>query len=155
MTTWASGPEPDLEVRRWIYERFAEADEAPTASDIAAVFGIEPAKAEASLVRLERERDALVLWPGTTSIWMAEPFSAVPTSFRVRALDGRAWWGNCIWDALGILALLRTDGEVETRCPDCDQTLVVEVRDAALSGERLVVHFAVPAAEWWRDIGFT
>ena len=148
-------PSLDLDVRLWIYERFAQLGTAPSSLEIADAFGIEPIDAEASLLRLSRDHDALVLSPGTTEIWMAEPFSAVPTSFGVRGFDGRTWWGNCIWDGLGILGLLGCDGVVETPCPDCGSLLRVEIRDNALSGDAGVVHFAVPAAEWWRDIGFT
>jgi hypothetical protein len=144
----------DLDVRLWIYERFARRGTAPSSVQIADAFGIEPTEAEASLLRLSRQHDAIVLFPDTTAIWMGEPFSAVPTSFGVHAADGRRWWGNCIWDAFGILGLLGCDGAVETPCPDCEIQLRVEVRDGVLSGDG-VVHFAVPAGEWWRDIGFT
>jgi hypothetical protein len=151
----SAGPSLDLDVRLWIYERFARLGTAPSSQEIADAFGIEPTDAQASLLRLTHDHDALVLSPGTTEIWMAEPFSAVPTPFGVRGLDGRTWWGNCIWDGLGILGLLGADGVVETPCPDCRSLLRVEIRDGALSGDAGVVHFAVPAAEWWRDIGFT
>lgn len=150
-----SGPALDLDIRLQIYEHFAERGTAPSILDVAEAFGIEPVQAEASLLRLSREHDALVLVPGTTSIWMAEPFSAVPTSFRVHGNDGRRWWGNCIWDGLGILGLLGCDGAVETLCADCGSPLRAEIRDEALHGSAGVVHFAVPAGEWWRDIGFT
>src|SRR5437667_11759339 len=34
-------------------------------------------------------------------LWRAAPFSAVPTAFPVKVGD-RSYYGNCIWDALGI-----------------------------------------------------
>ncbi len=145
----------DLDLRLWIYRHFAEHGSAPSALDIAESFSIEPLEADDSLVRLAQQHDALVLVPGTTSIWMAEPFSAVPTWFRVRGADGRRWWGNCIWDGLGILGLLGVDGSVETRCPDRGSPLGVQIQNGGLQDAAGVVHFAVPAAKWWRDIGFT
>jgi Alkylmercury lyase len=54
-----------------------------------------------------------VLKPATNELRMANPFSAVPTAYRVHAA-GQWWYGNCAWDALGICAALRTDGRVET-----------------------------------------
>ena len=146
---------PDPSIRLWIFERLRDTGEAPRSPEIAAAFGLPEGEARAALARLAGERDALVL-DDAGEVWMAEPFSAVPTGFRVRS-GARAWWGNCIWDALGILALLDTDGVVETRCPDCGQELVVGVESRALvePAGGAVVHFAVPAADWWRDIGHT
>jgi hypothetical protein len=85
---------------------------------------------------------------------VAEPFSAVPTSFLVRS-GSRQWWGNCIWDGLGILALISTDGSVSTACPHSGQPLVLSVTKRTLADTAGVVHFAVPARDWWRNIGFT
>jgi hypothetical protein len=85
---------------------------------------------------------------------MANPFSAVPTSFRVHA-DARWWYGNCAWDAFGICAALGVDGHVETHCPDCDEPIAVELRDRQPDDRTLVFHCLVPAAHWWDDIVFT
>src|SRR5207248_2967833 len=99
------------------------------------------------------ESHVLVLAPGTPYVWMANPFSAIPTPFRVEA-NGRRYFGNCVWDALGIVAMLGGTGTVRNPCPDCGepQTLTVD-DDGRIHGEG-VVHFAVPAAHWWDDIGF-
>jgi hypothetical protein len=97
----------------------------------------------------------IVLAPGTDEIWMAAPFSALATPFRVHVGE-RAYWGNCIWDALGIVALLGGTGSVRFNCPDCGDPLAIDVRDREpITGDDLLVHFAVPAARWWEDIGFT
>ena len=85
---------------------------------------------------------------------MAMPFSAIPTSFRVSA-GGRQWWACCAWDALGISAMLRIPVEIIPNCTDCgDPTMVRTTGHELVSGSG-VVHFAVPAASWWDDIGFT
>ena len=81
--------------------------------------------------------------------------SAVPTPFRVR-VQGSAWWANCAWDALGILALLGQDGEIDTQCAYSSADLAIAVRSRALDPDADgVIHFAVPAARWWDDIGYT
>jgi hypothetical protein len=85
---------------------------------------------------------------------MAEPFSAVPTPFVVQA-GARRWWGNCVWDALGILAMLRADGQVLTSCGCCGRAMTLEVQDGALRDAPGVVHYAIPARDWWRDVVFT
>jgi Alkylmercury lyase len=144
----------DAEIRLSIYRHFAHTGRAPSPVEIGEEFAITPDQAAQALSRLQHEADALVLIPGSPYVWMAEPFSAVPTSFAVRS-EGTQWWGNCIWDALGILALLGVDGEVSTACPHSGQPLRLGVARGALTEVAGVVHFAVPARDWWRDIGFT
>src|ERR1700740_1136952 len=113
----------DSEIRQWIYRHFARTGRAPSPVESAREFVMMPHEVEHALNRLQREADALVLIPGSPYIWMAEPFSAVPTSFLVRS-GARQWWGNCIWDALAILALVGTDGSVFTACPHSGQPLL-------------------------------
>ena len=144
----------DSEIRLWIYQHFVDTGRAPGPVEIAAHFRLTPDQVEHILYRLQREADALVLIPGSPYIWMAEPFSALPTSFLVRS-GTRQWWGNCIWDALAILALLGLDGSVVTACPHSGQPLLLTVTKGALVEAAGVVHFAVSARDWWRDIGFT
>ncbi len=144
----------DAQLRLWIYRHFADTGRAPSPVDIAGHFGLTPDQVEQALHRLQQEADALVLIPGSPYIWMAEPFSAVSTSFLVRSGE-RRWWRNCIWDGLAILALLGLDGDVSSACPHSGQPLRVTVDDGALPDAPGVVHFAVPARDWWRDIGFT
>jgi Alkylmercury lyase len=144
----------DSQIRLWIYRHFADTGRAPSPVEVASRFELTPDQVARCLCRLQSEADALVLIPGSPYIWMAEPFSAVPTSFRVRS-GTREWWGNCIWDALGILALLGLDGVVSTACPHSGQTLLVTVAHQALVDAPGVVHFLVPASRWWLDIGFT
>jgi hypothetical protein len=96
---------------------------------------------------------ALVL-DGDGAIRMANPFSAVPTPYRVEAA-GRSWYANCAWDAFGICAALHVDGRVDATCPDCGEPIAVEVRDERPDDESLVFHCLVPAAQWWDDIVFT
>ena len=100
------------------------------------------------------EAHALVLNQTEDGIRMANPFSAVPTAYRVLAND-RWWYANCAWDALGILGALGVDGRVESSCPDCGEPYAIEVRDSAIDRSDLLFHCLVPAAHWWDDIVFT
>jgi hypothetical protein len=69
--------------------------------------------------------------------------------------DGRSHYGNCVWDALGVIAMLGTDGDLVSSCPDCDTPLELSVRGGVLQPSTAVVHFSVPAARWWEDVVFT
>ncbi len=105
---------PDPTVRLHIYRHLVETGEAPTAATTARALGLQQPVVEDSYRRLAAGR-AIVLAPGTTNIWMAHPFSAVPTSYRVRAGD-RSYWANCAWDVLNITALLAIDAQCTARC---------------------------------------
>jgi Alkylmercury lyase len=137
-----------LDLRNRTYAAFVELGRAPTAAEL----GDE--QVVTAGWRQLHEAHALVLNPATDEIRMANPFSAVPTSYRVQAA-GRWWYANCAWDALGICAALAVDGRVESSCPDCGEPYAVEVRDRAVDRPELLFHCLVPAAHWWDDIVFT
>jgi Alkylmercury lyase len=140
--------ERDIELRNRTYARFVELGRAPAASELG------DADEVVSGWRRLHDAHALVLNPATDELRMANPFSAIPTAFRVRARD-RWWYGNCAWDAFGICAALHADGRIETSCPDCGEPLTVEVRGERPDDGGLLFHCLVPARHWWDDIVFT
>jgi hypothetical protein len=142
----------ELELRNVTYRLFVELGGAPSADAVAGVLGRDVGSVHRGWQRLH-DAHALVLDP-TGAIRMANPFSAVPTRYRVEAA-GRWWYANCAWDAFGICAALGVDGRIETTCPDCDGQLVIDVRDGRPDDESLVFHSLVDAAHWWDDIVFT
>ncbi|HUP31518.1 MAG TPA: organomercurial lyase [Gaiellaceae bacterium] len=146
--------ELDLRIRNHLYSSFVRDGVAQASGQAAAELALGEDEAAAAYRRLH-DAHAIVLEPGSTTIRMLNPFSAVETSHRVEAA-GRSWFANCAWDALGIPGSLHTDGRVESACPDCGEAVELEVRDGALvRGADLLVHFVVPARRWWDDIGFT
>jgi hypothetical protein len=146
--------ELDLRIRSEVYASFVRTGNAPRAAETAESLGLAPHEVEHAFRRLH-DAHALVLRPGTTEIRMLNPFSAIETPHRVHA-DGRDWYANCAWDALGIPAALDADAVVESECPDCGESLELEVHAGELvHGAHLRVHFVVPARHWWDDIGFT
>ena len=76
---------------------------------------------------------------------MAMPFSAVPTRYRVTVSE-HWWYANCAWDALGIPAMLGSEAQIVTDCPDCEEPLTVQIQQGSISDDSGVIHFAVPAA---------
>jgi hypothetical protein len=144
----------DRAVRLAVYRGVVANGVPPAPDDLATELGVSLADVDASLHRLA-DAHALVLHPGTSSIWMAAPFSAIPTPFEVTVGD-RSYFANCIWDAMGIPACLHADARIDTSCPDCSEPMGLEVRDGSLEGPADgVLHFAIPAAKWWEDIGAT
>ncbi len=143
----------DANVRRIVYDAFISRGVAALRAEVAAQLSLPDPDIAASFERLA-EGHVLVLQPESREILMANPFSAVPTSFQVTS-GAKSWWGNCIWDALGIIAMIGGNGAVETSCPDCGEALTLTVEDGHLLGTEAIAHFAVPAARWWDDIVFT
>lgn len=147
--------EDDARVRLHIFQTFVDTGSPPTPQDTAAAMSISEPEAAAAFRRLAEGR-AIVLEPGSTDVWMANPLSARPTEFDVRAADGRRWHGVCAWDAPGVLAMIGSEGMVSTSCPDCGEPLELRVENGEMRGpEGAVAHFLVPAKRFWDDIGFT
>jgi ribonuclease HI len=149
----ATDPVSPLEraVRLFVYEHLMRTATAP---DVVAIAGGVKASVDAVGMALKRLADlhALVLAPASANIWMAHPFSAVPTAYPVDA-RGKTYWANCAWDAVGILSLTG-DGECRPRCADCGAEIAMTVRDGRLQGEG-VVHYAVPPRHFWDNVAYT
>lgn len=140
-------------VRCAVYEGFILETRPLSRAEIGARLGVAESHVAQAFARLS-DGHILVLQPESGEVLMANPFSAVPTPFLVEA-GRRRWWGNCIWDALGIPAMVGTDAHLLTSCPDCGQAISLEVYGDAVGPAQAVAHFAVPAARWWDDIVFT
>lgn len=143
----------DLRVRAAVYDSVMSKSKPFTAQELSQRLDLPLAEARASLERLASGR-VLVLQPESREVLMAPPFSAVPTPFAVLAAD-RVYFGNCIWDALGIPAMLSCDARVETSCGCCGEAMSMTVTDQALQASEGLVHFAIPARRWWEDIVFS
>jgi hypothetical protein len=123
----------ELELRRAIMVAFAETGAPPEVENGAAL-------------RALAEQHVVVLDGGR--IRMAHPFAAHADGARVTSGE-RTWWGNCAWDALGIVAALGLeDAHVVANGVE------LSVRGREVLGDA-VFHVAVPARAWWDDIGHT
>jgi probable phosphoglycerate mutase len=139
-------------VRLFVYDHFVKTTRAPDLDAI--VRTVEgTSNAVASALRRLAELHALVLAPVSLDIWMAHPFSAVPTAYPV-VIDNRTYWANCAWDAAGVLSLIGGDGETRTRCADCGELVAMAVRSGRIVGDG-IVHYAVPPRRFWENVAFT
>ncbi|HKV30519.1 MAG TPA: organomercurial lyase [Candidatus Dormibacteraeota bacterium] len=145
--------ERDLALRRQTYRLFIDFGRAPTVEEAAEAASL-PAHDVADGWRRLHDAHALVLQPDRAEIRMANPFSAIPTRYRVRA-GGRDWYANCAWDAFGICAALHADGHIDSNCIDCGAPIKIDVRAQRPEQQDLFFHCLVPARHWWEDIVFT
>jgi hypothetical protein len=143
----------DRDVRREVYAVTMDGGRPPLAAEVGGRLGVSAGEVRAAFERLAAGR-VLVLQPGSGEVLMANPFSAVPTPFAVEAA-GRLYFANCIWDALGVPAMLGSDGRILASCGCCGAGMPLAVENGALQPAGGVVHFAVPARRWWEDIVFT
>jgi len=143
----------DQTVRAYVYDTIFTQGAIPTVAATAMGVACPPGEVAAAFGRLAQNH-ILVLQPESGEILMANPFSAVPTSFQVET-DNQVYWGNCIWDALGILAMLQRDGQIRSSCGDCGAAMTLTVSDGAIVNAPGVAHFSVPAKHWWDNIVFT
>jgi hypothetical protein len=142
----------DDEVRWHVYDITMREGAPPKKAHLSTLLGETEEDLLASLRRLSAAR-MLVLQPDADEILMAGPFSAVPTPFRV-TLDAFSCYGNCVWDALGIAAMLQANARIDTSCADCGAAVQLAVQSHDVIGEGFM-HFALPPRVWWQDIVFT
>jgi len=138
----------DLEVRSFVYDVTMRSGKPPLVAD----FDAPSEHVIESLKRLAAGR-ALVMQRDRDEILMAPPFSAVATPFAVES-GGVSYFGNCIWDALGIPAMLHRDAVIHASCGDCGTAMDVRIEGGVAHGEGLI-HFALPPTQWWNDVVFT
>ena len=140
------------EMRQFIYEKIVEIGRAPSIEETSAKFDISKQQAQLSYKKLAD--DHILVLEKDRQIRMALPFSNIKTQYKIVSGD-RSWWASCAWDALGIAALTGLDSRLEATCPDCGDPIKIKAENGKLSGDSSVVHFVVPAANWWDDIIYT
>jgi hypothetical protein len=143
----------DHAVRMFVFERAASTGVIPQIHDIAAALDRAPEEVAGSLQHLAAAK-VLILAPNGGDIWAANPFCSVPSGFRVEA-KGNQYWGICAWDALGIVAALNaSEAQIRAPCGDCGELMHLQFRAGELAGTEGLIHFAVAARDWWKNIGF-
>ncbi len=141
------------QVRAFVYSHFADATHAPSVDETACHFNISVEEA-GELYKELHNRHSLFLEPETLDIRMANPFSGIPTDFKVYA-NGKTNFPNCAWDMLGIPAALHSDADIEAICTESYEIVQLEIRDGKVTNGELLVHFPLPFARWYDDLVFT
>lgn len=143
----------DLQIRYQIYQFFAHQCRSPSSSEIGERLNLSPEIVDLAFQRLHT-RHMIFLDTATGKIRMANPFSGVPTSYRVRA-GTKTWWANCAWDTMGIAAALNLDVNIEATHPSDGQTLSFKIRHGTVTEPELLVYFPLPCQQWYDDLVYT
>jgi hypothetical protein len=152
------------DVRAFVYQHFADTTRAPGMEEAARYFNISNEEA-GRLYRELNDRHAIFLEAGSLNIRMANPFSNIPTDFKVHA-NGKTYFANCAWDMLGIPAALGCDAVIDAVFTESNDAVRLEIMDGnlALGGvlaagdggwSSFLVHFPLPFARWYDDLVFT
>lgn len=142
----------DLAVRREIYDGAMNGNPIPTRERLAGTLKRDVRSVDDALGNLAAAH-MIVLQPDSGEVLMANPFSAVPTPFLVTDRD-RRWFANCIWDSMGIAAMLHENVVLQTSCGCCGYAMTLRIPDDCAANDERLAHFAIPAAHWWDDIVF-
>jgi hypothetical protein len=141
----------DWHARAVIYGFIVEHERPPTVDEVAVILSVTSERMALAFQRLNQHH-AIFLEPGTLTIRMAHPFSAVPTPFRVHS-NGRSYWANCAWDMLGIPAALHADAEIAAHYAEAANTPVtLKVASGNVYGQGEVIHFPLPFQHWYDDL---
>lgn len=141
------------DVRMFLYDTVVDRGIPPTSVEIGDHFGLAPDKARELLGSIHIGK-TLLTHPSTGEIWMAGPFSAVETQYRV--IGKRAtWWANCAWDMFGVAMIVGEPVRIDTHCTDCGEHWTLSADPESPPDQQGIVHFLLPARQWYEDIGFT
>lgn len=141
------------QIRHYVYSHFADTTHPPSLVDTAAHFNISTVEATEYYKELH-DRHAFFLEPDKLAIRMANPFSGIPTDFKVHT-NGKAYYANCAWDMLGIPAALHSDAIIEAVCTESNELVHLEINNGQITNYDLLVHFPLPFARWYDDLVFT
>lgn len=143
----------DTQIKLAVYRHFAETGQRPSPKIVAERVGSDVGSVLDAYLRLRAQR-VLALEEDGSTIRMAPPFSGVPTQ-HVVIVDGKQYFANCAWDALGIPAALHQPGMIYSRCEQSGWPLRLSVSRDGPEPSNWLFHCLVPAAKWWDDIVFT
>lgn len=142
----------DSQLRLFVYRHTIRTGRVPTVAETARLSGSTVRQVRSGLLRLSKSHAFMLQENG--ELWRVAPFSAIPTPFPVH-VGKKFWFGNCIWDALGIPAMLGKDAHISASCGCCNDQMPMEVKSGQLSAGEGIIHIAVPAREWYKDVVFT
>jgi len=118
-------PEFPIALRRFVYDHLLSRGLPPSSEQIGEHFGVSTDDARHAIGSLKIGKTVLP-HPTTGEIWMAGPFAARPSTYRVVG-KRLAWWANCAWDMLGVATIVAEPVDIETRCTDCGDPIALHL----------------------------
>jgi hypothetical protein len=142
-----------IQLRVYVYDHLLSVGVPPLIHELATRFGTTESEARDAVAKLNVGKTVLP-HPRTGEIWMAGPFAATPTPYRIHGANV-SWWANCAWDMLGIPFIAGEDVRVDAVCTWSKIELPLAFGPTRPPPPIGVVHFLLPARRWYEDIGYT
>jgi hypothetical protein len=143
----------DRQIRLVLTRHLASRGIAPSVAELAAAVGCDAEDAVASLHRLH-DQHQILLFPDSTDIWSAYPFSALPTAFWIVAGDS-SWWANCAFCALGVAAAIDHDLVIHARAGGEGDRFDATIRHGMIEPSGAVMHLPLPVSRWYENVVWT
>ncbi len=143
------------QTRHFVYAHIAETTRPPSVDETAAHFDVSLEEAS-ELFKELHNRHAVFLDFDKMAIRMANPFSGIPTDYKVH-VNGKTYFANCAWDMLGIPAALHCDAIIDAVCTESNESVEIQIQDGNLrfTNYDLRIHFPLPFSQWYDDLVFT
>jgi hypothetical protein len=145
-----------MEIRKFIFDSFLETGRAPLVEEIIPHFKVDREEAVNLLLELQASHHILLL-PGTHRILMANPFSNLPTPFRVSS-GPMSYYANCAWDAIALHVLLEREVRIASFCHHCGAAILLGLSSGKRIGDEgkdLLVYLGTPVSKWYDDLVVT
>jgi Alkylmercury lyase len=144
------------ELRKYIFDRFVETARAPLVEEIMQQFHASRDEVVAELEALESAHHILLL-PGTQRILMANPFSNLPTPYRVSA-GSKHYFANCAWDAIAFHVMLDRPVRISSYCHHCGLPIELDLDRGKVRSESAgdpLVFLGTPVSKWYDNLVVT
>jgi hypothetical protein len=85
---------------------------------------------------------------------MANPYSAIPTPFRVY-VGTRRYYANCAWDSVALHVMLDLDARVESFCHHCAEPIEISLRRGGASSSKPpspLILLSTPVSKWYDNL---
>jgi len=140
-------------VRKFTFDHFFEHTTAPPLEEVMRRFRLTRREAFESFRELEADHH-LVLVPGTQRILMANPYSAIPTPFRVH-VGTKRYYANCAWDSVALHVMLDLDARVESFCHHCADPIEISLSRGRVGSSKPsspLIFLSTPVSRWYDDL---
>ena len=96
----------------------------------------------------------IILVPGTQRILMANPYSAIPTPFRVY-VGTKRFYANCAWDSVALHVMLDLDARIESFCHHCAEPIEISLRKSKVKSMKPaspLIFLSIPVSKWYDNL---